>query len=480
MTVSVRNTLFFGLGGSVYAVKEAAYVVFVLVFYNQVLGLSGTTTGFVLFLGVVWDAISDPLVGVWSDRFRSRWGRRHPFMIAGAIPLGIGFLGLFAPPQSVADSSTLLALWLLFWSLWIRTAVTFFSLPHLALTTELTSDYHERSQLLGARMGFLFLTTLGLPGFALIVIFGELNGQDGRFVADNYIIYGGLSCVLVWVFAAVTIWGTRLHAIPSEEEKNDDHVAGFRGMLHDFSKILSNRNFRLILYYDLAASVSYGVMITFVTLSALYYWELDAVQNSMLLVVPGLFAVPLALLSIKPLGKRFAKHKILNVVIALMLLDACWLFPLRMYDLIPANGHWSIFALLLLQMFFWLYLFILRIVASMSIVADFTDEHELVHGTRQEAGLYSALTFTSKMAAAIGPLFGGIVLDVIGLTEGTMPGDAAPGTLDGLAVATGFGTVLPLFFAWYYTFKISMSEERLSEIHAQLESKRGAVTVDSK
>jgi GPH family glycoside/pentoside/hexuronide:cation symporter len=466
MSVSLKTRLYFGLGGSVYAVKEAAYVVFVLLFYNQVLGLSGSATGFVLFLSVLWDAISDPLVGTWSDSFRSRWGRRHPFMVAGAIPLGIGFIGLFMPPQAVIDNSLLLASWLLFWSLWIRTAVTLFALPHLALTTELTKDYHERSQLLGTRMGFLFLTTVGLPAFALFFIFGEADGQDGRFLAENYATYGVLSCVLVWLLAALTIRGTRGHIRSSEENQPTD--AGLLGLLRDFIKILHNRNIRQILYYDLAASTSYGIMITLTAFTSLYYWEISATQTSILLGGPALLAVPLALLSLKPLGKRYPKHKILNIVIGLMLLDAAWMYPLRMWGLIPANGHWSIFAMLLLQMFFWLYLFLIRVVAAMSIVADLTDEHELEHGTRQEAGLYSALTFTSKLASAAGPLFGGIMLDVIGLQDGTRPGGAGAGTLDGLAIGTAFGIVLPLLLAWYFSFKISMTEERLKEIQAQI------------
>jgi GPH family glycoside/pentoside/hexuronide:cation symporter len=466
MSVSLKTRLYFGLGGSVYAVKEAAYIIFVLIFYNQVLGLSGSATGFVLFLSVLWDAISDPLVGTWSDRFNSRWGRRHPFMVAGAIPLGIGFVGLFAPPQLVIDNSVLLASWLLFWSLWIRTAVTLFALPHLALTTELTHDYHERSQLLGSRMGFLFLTTVGLPAFALFFIFGETDGQDGRFVAENYATYGGLSCVLIWLLAAVTIRGTRGHIRSSEENHPAD--PGLPGMLRDFLKVLHNRNIRQILYYDLAASTSYGIMMTLAAFTSLYYWEISATQTSILLAGPALLAVPLALLSIKPLGQRYPKHKILNIVIGLMLLDAAWMYPLRMWDLIPANGHWSIFALLLLQMFFWLYLFLIRVVAAMSIVADFADEHELEHGTRQEAGLYSALSFTSKIASATGPLFGGIMLDLVGLHKGTLPSAASAGTLDGLALGTTFGIVVPLLLAWYFTFKISMTEERLKEIQAQI------------
>jgi GPH family glycoside/pentoside/hexuronide:cation symporter len=123
---------------------------------------------------------------------------------------------------------------------------------------------------------------------------------------------------------------------------------------------------------------------------------------------------------------------------------------------------------LLLQMFFWLYLFLIRVVAAMSIVADFADEHELEHGTRQEAGLYSALSFTSKIASATGPLFGGIMLDLVGLHKGTLPSAASAGTLDGLALGTTFGIVVPLLLAWYFTFKISMTEERLKEIQAQI------------
>lgn len=468
MGLSLKSRLYFGMGGSVYAVKEAAYIIFVLLFYNQVLGLSGSATGFVLFLSVVWDAISDPLVGTWSDRFNSRWGRRHPFMVAGAIPLGIGFLGLFMPPQAVIDNSTLLAAWLLFWSLWIRTAITLFALPHLALTTELSKDYHERSQLLGTRMGFLFLTTVGLPAFALFFIFGEADGQDGRFMADNYATYGFLSCVLVWTLAALTIRGTRDAA--SDTQNTSPPGAGLPALLTDFIKVLHNRNIRQILYYDLAASTSYGIMMTLAAFTSLYYWEISAIQTSILLAGPALLAVPLALLSIKPLGQRYPKHKILNIVIALMLLDAAWMYPLRMWDLIPANGHWSIFAMLLLQMFIWLYLFLLRVVAAMSLVADFTDEHELEHGTRQEAGLYSALSFTSKLASATGPLFGGIMLDVVGLQEGTLPSDASAGTLDGLALGTSFGIIVPLVIAWYFTYKISMTEQRLQEIQAQLAS----------
>ena len=149
--LTLPNRLSYGLGGAVYAVKEAAYVMFVLLFYTQVLGLSGTATGIVLSLSLVWDAVSDPMVGSWSDRYKSRWGRRHPFMIYATVPMGLGFVALFAPPDFVLDSQLWLAGWLLGCSLWIRTALTFFSIPHYTLVAEISQDYHERSALMGQR-----------------------------------------------------------------------------------------------------------------------------------------------------------------------------------------------------------------------------------------------------------------------------------------------------------------------------------------
>ena len=95
---SLRTRVSYGAGGAVSAVKEAAYTMFILLFYTQVLGLSGTATGLIIAVSLVWDGISDPLVGSLSDRLRSRHGRRHPFMALSILPLGLGFVGLFAPP----------------------------------------------------------------------------------------------------------------------------------------------------------------------------------------------------------------------------------------------------------------------------------------------------------------------------------------------------------------------------------------------
>jgi GPH family glycoside/pentoside/hexuronide:cation symporter len=196
----LATRLAYGAGGAVYAVKEAAYTMFVLLFYTQVLGLNGTITGSVIALSLLWDAVSDPLVGVLSDRLKHRRGRRHPFLAASILPLGLGFIGLFAPPPAVAESTLLLAAWLLFWSLWVRTFVTTFSVPHLALSADITDSYLGRSRVLGARLAFLFLFSVLVPALALLLIFPATGAGDGRFRPDNYPLYGAspASCAGSW------------------------------------------------------------------------------------------------------------------------------------------------------------------------------------------------------------------------------------------------------------------------------------------
>lgn len=471
-TLSVRSALLYGLGGAVYAVKEAAYIIFILLFYTQVLGLSGSMAGVVLFIGLLWDAISDPLIGVWSDRYQGRWGRRLPFMVAGAIPLGIGFVGLFAPPEIVLESQTALAGWLLFWSLWIRTAVTFFSIPQLAMVAEITADYHQRSRLLSYRMGFMFLTTVLLPALAMVFIFGEVNGEDGRFDRHRYPYYGWLSCIIVWLTAAGTIWGARgTQSIRIDRPDGAGRRSGLAGMYRDFLTTMSIHNFRFLLFYDLAASASYGILVALNILIWTYYWELNTTEVSLMMALPSLIAVPLAIWLFGKVSRHWSKHQILNGALAMMLLDTAWIYVLRVYELIPQNGHPLVFGLLFLQMFIWMFFFIFRVVAAMSIAADVTDEHELATGQRSEASFFSALTFSSKLASAVGPLYGGVVLDLINLREGILPGAVPQQTLDGLAIAMGVGVIPLMGIAWYFSSRVSMSEEQLLNIQRQLSEK---------
>ncbi len=141
----------YAIGNIPSAVKDTAFGTFVVFYYTQVLGLSGTLAGLAAFIALSWDAISDPIVGSWSDRVRSRWGRRHSLMLLGAPPTAFLFLALFNPPAALTGETSLF-LWLLGVSLLLRTCLTIYFVPYQAMGAELAEDYDVRTELAKARI----------------------------------------------------------------------------------------------------------------------------------------------------------------------------------------------------------------------------------------------------------------------------------------------------------------------------------------
>jgi GPH family glycoside/pentoside/hexuronide:cation symporter len=464
--------LSYGAGGAVYAIKEAAYTMFVLLFYTQVLGLNGTLTGIVIALGLFWDAVSDPLVGTLSDRLRHRLGRRHPFLWASILPLGLGYLGLFWPPAAIVGEDLPLAGWLLFWSLWVRTFVTTFSVPHLALSAEITSDYLGRSRVLGARLAFLFLFSVLMPAAALLLIFNADAGEDGRFLQENYPVYGIFSCAMCWIMALITTAGTRRYA-RSSLAREGLPAPRDSSLTRDLLRTLKNLNFRYLLGFDVSVMIAYGSVSTLNMLVWTYYWEFDAREVSVILAAPSLLAVALAVLSLPALGRRFEKYQLLQLSVLGLILNCLWLYPLRMLGLLPENAHPLVFWLNFAFMLIFMYCFLMRGIQTHSIIADISDEHEWDHGLRQEAGFFAASNFASKLATIAGPLYGGVALDVVGLHAGMLPGEIPQPVLSGLAMAYGLGTLPFMVIALLFSLRILLSRARVEELQARLRQ-RGA------
>lgn len=473
--LTIKSRAAYGAGGAVYAIKEAAYTMFVLLFYTQVLGLSGMVTGFVISLSLIWDGISDPLAGTLSDRLRSRFGRRHPFMLASILPMGLGFVGLFSPPQAVIANTSMLAAWLLFWSLWVRTFITTFSIPHLALSAEITRDYHERSQILGARLAFLVLFSVLIPAMALLLVFTGEPGVDGRFERANYPLYGALSCAAAWLMGSITTLGTRRHIRSSLDNAGAPATRGtVRNLMLDMRRTLANRSFRLVLGYETACMLAYGTAATLNMLMWTYYWEFSAREVSIILLVPSLLAVILVMVTLTPLSRRFEKFQLMQLSITGIILNYLWLYPLRMLDLLPPNGTPLIFALNIIFVLVFVYCFLLRTIQTQSIIADITDEHEFEHALRQEGGFFAAANFVNKFASVVGPVYGGVVLDVIGLTRDMRPGNVPQSVLDGLAWCFSLGVLPGFVLALLLALRLDLRRARVEELQRQIRERNSA------
>lgn len=160
--------------------------IFYAIFLTDVVGLDPRLASLAALLGIMWDAINDPLVGVLTDRMRSRWGRRRPFLLLFAIPFGLGFLLLWwAPPwgsQFVVMAHVTAAFML------SDTLQTLVSVPFFALTPELTPDYDERTALTSYRMLFNLLASLTAAVAAPIIVDAALS--NGLTLQQGYLIVG--------------------------------------------------------------------------------------------------------------------------------------------------------------------------------------------------------------------------------------------------------------------------------------------------
>ena len=148
----LSTKLFYGFGAVAFGVKQNGFAFFLLMYYNQVLGLPEKWVGLAIMVALLFDAISDPIVGSLSDRLHSRWGRRHPFMYLSFLPIGVSYFFLWNPPAGLTHEQLFVHLVVL--AILVRLFITFFEIPNTSLISELTEDYDDRTSMMGIRYFF--------------------------------------------------------------------------------------------------------------------------------------------------------------------------------------------------------------------------------------------------------------------------------------------------------------------------------------
>lgn len=169
-------------------------------FYTDVIGVSLTALGTIFLGGRIFDAISDPLIGAWSDRTRASWGRRRPFILFGALPLALAALGLYIPPDMSAEMSTS---WFAAFFFLLFLFVTVVFVPYKALGPELTRSYDGRTSVFALREGFLIVgTLLAASGPAIIGWAMDL----GESPLDERIRYATFAAIAIPIMLGSALW----------------------------------------------------------------------------------------------------------------------------------------------------------------------------------------------------------------------------------------------------------------------------------
>jgi glycoside/pentoside/hexuronide:cation symporter, GPH family len=367
-------------------------------FYAGSLGLGLSVVGGIFLLARFWDVVTDPVLGLVSDRFPTRWGRRRHWIVLAVPIMLLAVVMVFLPPGDVSGG------YLLFWMFVLYVGWTLLTLSHMSWGAELTPDYHERSRVHGAREVALILgmvTVLAIP--ALIELAGPDDLPRARVASMGWFV---LILLPLSVFWAVT-------RVPERPTPPPRQVP----MREAVGALVQSRPLRLVLGADLISGVANGLVSSMFLFLAEDALGLGRVSSLLLLCyfISGVSFIPLML----HFARRFGKH----VTAAGSALFNALTLPLIL--VVPVGN--VPFALLV-----WVCLgvnmaagpFLFR-----AIMADVAD-HDTVRTGQQRTGLfYALLTSTSKVGAALAIGLGYLVLDFIGFVPG---GDNTATALGGL------------------------------------------------
>ena len=254
----------YGFGSISVGIKNNLLGTWLLIYYNQVLGLDALLVSSAIAIALVVDAISDPFVGIWSDRVRSRWGRRHPFMYASIIPFSLCYYLILQDPGDISDGEMFTRLLVLM--ILMRIAMTFYEVPRAALVPELSKDYDQRNNFSGVGMA---LGWLGGAGISFIHM--EFFLGDSYFNTSGYQLlafWGGLGIFISTAFTAI---GTHKHIpnlhVPPERSF---HIPTF---LKEAKETLSNKAWIVLFLSGCIYSLLVGVDTGAVTYYSAYLWQ---------------------------------------------------------------------------------------------------------------------------------------------------------------------------------------------------------------
>jgi GPH family glycoside/pentoside/hexuronide:cation symporter len=372
MKLPLRIKLLFSTGDLTTSIPLAILMFFQLYFMTDVAGLRPDYAGWAVGIGKLWDAVNDPLIGLISDRIRTRWGRRRGLLLFGAAPLGLSFMLMWlVPPLGPVALTVYYALTFILFD----TTFTIIHVSFNALTPELTDDYDERSTLNGYRSAFSIGGTLGAIILATVL---------GWFVSDKRLTFAilGVGLGLVCIIPPLIVFRVT-------REKPVEQQPRPMPMLMALKTTLSNRPFWLIMGLYLLSWTTVSILSAMLVYFANYYLKTPEQANYFVLAAEGsaIAFVPLVVW----LSRRLDKRR------AFILGSATWAVVLVFLSSIRADQVGLAYLLAALSGFG----IATAYIVPWAMVPDIIEFDQDKTGERREGSYYSFFSFFQKAATGI-------------------------------------------------------------------------------
>lgn len=398
---------------------------------STVLGQSPEIAGYLLMVSKLADAVIDVVIGTLSDRARTRWGRRKPFLLAGALLSSISFLMLFAPPVM---SDQALIIWMVLGLIIYSTAYSLFNVPYMALPGELTNGFHERTRLLSFRTVFVSIgQLLAMAGTAWLI---QAGGAD----RSGYALMGLVMALIIG--GAMTATALSIPVQHGAAQLPGTHLPGFAQV----RAIARNRPFMLLLGAKVFQFLSFA---SIASTHLLYMLNVVAVGYTGQIIVS--VTQNLAMVCAMPLwvwsGKRYGKRQTYLAGVVLFCLTALsWLFAdqsitnlgLILRGIVSGVGSAAL------------------ILMSVSMLGDTQAYDRLITGEAREGLLSSTIAVVEKVSFALGVAVLGVFLQALHYVPTTggelveQPASALLALKLGFAVVPAAMFLVNGIFLWFY------------------------------
>jgi Na+/melibiose symporter-like transporter len=461
--------LVYGVGEMAITVPMVLFGLFALFFYNSVMGLPGSLVGAGIASGLVFDALLDPYIGHLSDRSRGKlWvslGRRHAFMLPGALAMGPCFFLMFSPPRGLGHAA--LFAWLVACSIALRATSALYRIPYLSLGAELSQDYDDRTSTMAIRAMFGLIGTLAAAGLSFLLFFPATPGGSGpKLNYAGYPLLGLVFGALMTVSALVGCLGTLGYRTFGSARA----TAAAQHFFSGFGIAMRNRAFRSlwcsVTLFFMAVVLNATLAIQYFTWYARIHGggTLSAIQTCF--YVGALAGVFLWMTLARRLEKR-TLYMLATAVLAFLLACAALLIgegrPLGAGNglaLLVGHAVGGVFASAV-----W--------VIPGSMVADVTDTDELETGLRRQGIFYGIMNFGEKIAAGGALLFAGVLLSLFGkLGHSAGFSGQAPTVAPYLGVLYGLVPAALLLIALALVLPYRLDRRTVNDLQRQLAGQR--------
>ncbi len=440
--LSVWKKVAFGAGDSTFSLLFTTLSFYFLFFLTDGVGVPAAIAGWIFFAGKLWDAFSDPLMGYISDRTRTRWGRRRPYLLFGTPVLAVLYIILWQRfgIESVALQFVLYALL----AVLFFTGFTLVAVPYSSLIPELTLDYNDRTSLVSFRMFFSII--FSIVGAALPMMFVDAAGGD---ISKGF----GRMAVIFGIFAMIPLFITFL----GTKERFTEEGSAAISLKEAYKLTLKNRPFRFAMFIFLLSWVTVDligvVFVYFVT----YYLNRQEILDTLFFVMFIIAAIflPFWYGVSKKIGKRWTYIIGISLWASVMLIII--FFPRDTSNLV---------------------IYILSGLAGIGVstahvipwalIPECVDYDELSTGKRRE-GMYTGfLTFLQKLASSFAILVTGWILGISGYEAGI---SQSPKTLLAIRMLLGPIPGVMLTASVILAFFYPITRRRFAEIRSELDAK---------